>query len=158
LPSLIVRYDFADVTLTFPPFTCFKWISLFEICNFYDLIYHWLQFIRDEEQADALGFVIMPNHVHLLLQLNSVEINLNTMMSNAKRSMAYELIRRLEEKEQQGLLDKLSQACSFREIAKGQKHKVSEPSFDAKPVYTKPFFPQKLNVIIIRLRVSGIKQ
>ena len=144
--SVKTNHDIFDRTW-FVTFTCFKWISLFEICNSYDLIYNWLQFIRDKEQADTLGFVIMPNHVHLLLQLKPIEINLNTMMSNAKRFMAYELIKRLEEKEQKDLLNRLSRACSFREIAKGQKHKVFEPSFDAKPVYTEQFFLQKLNYI-----------
>ena len=91
--SIKTNHDTFDQTW-FITFTCFKWIPLFEITNSYDLVYHWFQLIRAKGQADILGFVIMPNHVHLLLQLNSVEINLLTMMSNAKRFMAYELIKR----------------------------------------------------------------
>lgn len=130
----------------FVTFTCFKWISLFEISNSYDLIYSWLRLIR-EDRAEVLAFVIMPNHVHLLLQLRSHEVNLNIMLSNAKRFMAYELVKRLEEKGQHDLLQILSKGCSIREAAKGQLHKVFEPSFDAKPVYTEDFLLQKLNYI-----------
>lgn len=88
----------------------------------------------------------MPNHVHLLLHLRS-EINLNVTISNAKHFMAYEIVKRLNEQDEQGVLRRLSESCSEKEKAKGQKHKVFEPSFDAKPIYTEPFFHQKLSYI-----------
>ena len=138
--SIKTKHDTFDQAW-FVTFTCYKWLALFDIADIYDLVYNWLQIIKDKGQAETLGFVIMPNHVHahVLLQLSSVSVNLNLMISNAKRFMAYELIKRLQEKDEQLLLDRLSRSCSEKERAKGQKHKVFESSFDAKPVYTGDF-------------------
>jgi REP element-mobilizing transposase RayT len=131
----------------FLTFTCFNWIPLFEITSSYDLIYNWLKLIGEKYQIKTLAFVIMPNHVHLLLYLSDETVNLNTIIGNAKRFMAYELIKRLQQQGQHHLLNTLSLACSEKEKAKGQLHKVFEPSFDAKPVFTDAFLYQKLDYI-----------
>ena len=68
-------------------------------------------------------------------------------MANGKRFMAYDLIEQLTNLGQHEILNQLSVACTGKERAKGQKHKVFEPSFDAKPVYTLPFLHQKLDYI-----------
>ena len=89
----------------------------------------------------------MPNHVHLLLYLTDDEVNLNNIISNAKRFMAYELIKRLKEQNNQPLLYILSTACSEKEKSKAQLHKAFEVSFDAKAVYSTAFLMQKLDYI-----------
>ncbi len=53
----------------FVTFTCFNWISLFEITQSYDMLYKWLNLIDEKYRIKTFGFVIMPNHVHLLLYL-----------------------------------------------------------------------------------------
>jgi len=131
----------------FITFTCYKWIPLFAYSESYDLVYNWLRLLRDRCLADTLSFVIMPNHVHLILHLKSENVNLNTMISNGKRFMAYEIIRRLEDKCEENLLKQLTAGCSEKERAKGQKHKVFETSFDARPIYNPGFFHQKFNYI-----------
>jgi hypothetical protein len=73
--------------------------------------------------------------------------NLNTIIGNGKRFMAYNLVERLQDQNQHELLLRLENACTDKEKAKGQKHKVFEPSFDAKPVYTLPSLHQKLDYI-----------
>ena len=88
----------------------------------------------------------MPNHVHLLLHLAD-DINLNMLISNAKRFMAYEIIKRLKDNNEAGTLQTLRDACSEKEKSKGQIHRVFEPSFDAKPIYSDLFLHQKLNYI-----------
>jgi REP element-mobilizing transposase RayT len=89
----------------------------------------------------------MPNHVHLLFYLTDDKVNLNTIISNAKRFMAYDIIKRLYEQNNQPLLNVLSLACSEKEKAKGQLHKAFEVSFDAKSVYSLDFLYQKLDYI-----------
>src|SRR5690606_21525751 len=110
-------------------------------------VYRWLNLIWSKNQAGTLAFVIMPNHVHLLLQLCSETVNRNLMIGNGKRFMAYEIVKRLTENNKYAVLNELHHACSAQEIAKGQKHKVFEPSFDAKPVFTEKFLYQKLDYI-----------
>ena len=58
--------------------------------------------------------------------------------------MAYEIIKRLEEKKENKLLDLLHGGVKKREAKKGQIHKVFEDSFDAKECSSEEFIFQKL--------------
>jgi REP element-mobilizing transposase RayT len=131
----------------FVTFTCYNWLPLFELTNSYVLVYKWLKLIDDKYGIKTTGFVIMPNHVHMLLYLTKLDVNQNTIMANAKRFMAYDLVKRLGEQQHTDVLRVLALGCSEKERAKGQLHKVFEPSFDAKPVYTLDFLYQKLDYI-----------
>jgi REP element-mobilizing transposase RayT len=146
LMAIKTFHDTFDKTW-FVTFTCYKWLPLFELTNSYDLVYKWLNLIQSKAQADTLSFVLMPNHVHCILQLSSEGVNLNSLISNGKRFMAYEMVSRLKYENNHSTLTQLAEACSEKEKAKGQRHKVFEPSFDAKPIYTDVFFYQKLNYI-----------
>ena len=117
----------------FITFTCFNWIPLFEITNSYNIIYNWLKLIDDKYEIKTLAFVIMPNHVHLLLQLTDDQVNLNTIISNAKRFMAYSLIQILTELDNDAVLYKLSSSCSEKEKAKGKKHYIDADKLIWKP-------------------------
>ncbi len=138
-------HDTADKTW-FITFTCFNWIPLFQITNSYDLVYNWLNLIKEKYSIDTTAFVIMPNHVHAILHLNTSN-SLNKVISNGKRFMAYEIVKRLKAQERDDILIKLSEACSEEDKKKGQLHKVFEPSFDAKPILTDKFLHQKLDYI-----------
>jgi REP element-mobilizing transposase RayT len=131
----------------FVTFTCYNWVSLFEITQSYDLVYNWIKLADDKYKIKTLAFVIMPNHVHLLLCLTDDKVNLNTIIGNAKRFMAYDIIKRLNVQGDYTLLNMLTSACTEKEKTKGQLHKVFEPSFDAKPIYTLKFLYQKLDYI-----------
>jgi hypothetical protein len=89
----------------------------------------------------------MPNHIHILLRVEDVTLNLNKIISNGKRFMAYEIIKLLKADNHNDVLYQLSSACTAMEISKGQLHKVFESSFDAKPIYTRDFLHQKLDYI-----------
>ena len=106
----------------FITFTCFNWISLFEITQSYDLVYKGLKLADEKYKIKTLAFVVMPNHVHLLLYLTDDRVNLNTVISNATRFMAYDFVARLKEQKNQAVLDTLSLGCSEKEKAKGQLH------------------------------------
>lgn len=68
--------------------------------------------------------------------------------------MAYDLIKRLEEKGEGKVLLELKEGLTERDMTKGQKHKVFEDSFDAKPIYHRKFLLQKINYIHLNC-VSG---
>ena len=89
----------------------------------------------------------MPNHFHLIVHFRETKFDLNRVVSNAKRFMAYELIKRLEYMGMKDLLLLLQESLTERERTKGQKHRVFEESFDAKPIYSQPFLMQKLEYI-----------
>ena len=61
--------------------------------------------------------------------------------------MAYEIIKRLEAKGLSKILIQLKKGLTERDVSKGQKHKVFEDSFDAKPIYHRQFLLQKIQYI-----------
>lgn len=67
-------------------------------------------------------------------------------MANGKRFIAYELVKRLKAGHTV-VARELENAVTEREKKKGQKHKVFEESFDAKPVHSREFLLQKVNYI-----------
>jgi REP element-mobilizing transposase RayT len=131
----------------FVTFTNHDWIPLFQITDTYHLVYKWLKLINEKYSIKTLAFVIMPNHVHFLFQLKEGNANLNKVIGNGKRFMAYDIIKKLEESGSSELLSRLASAVTDKERAKGQLHKVFEASFDAKPIYTFKFLYQKLDYI-----------
>ena len=61
--------------------------------------------------------------------------------------MAYEIVKRLEAANDSKTLLQLKEGLTDRDAKKGQKHKVFEDSFDAKPIYHRNFLLQKINYI-----------
>ncbi len=117
-------------TVYFVTFTCYEWLPLFEESNAYETVYRWFSHIK--EDAKILGDVIMPNHVHLLIYVESEKRNLNQIISAGKRFLAYDLVQSLKRQHNQSLLQVLRNGVSPNERAKGKQHQVFRLSFDAK--------------------------
>ncbi len=98
------------------------------------------------KKNDIEGFVIMPNHLHLLIFTNEKDA-INMILANGKRFLAYEIVKRLESKQHLEILKQLQLAVTAKEKERNKKHKVFEISSDIKPVYTEKFLLQKLNYI-----------
>ena len=102
---MAVKYKHSEeFTTYFVTFTCNKWISLFETTKSYDIVYNWFNILRNDG-IDIIGYVIMPNHVHVIVHFPSPSYNLNKIMGNAKRFMAYEIVNRLENSTNHKLLE-----------------------------------------------------
>ena len=89
----------------------------------------------------------MPNHLHVIIALNNSVQSLNTIISNGKRFMAYEIVTRLEKQGSFKILSELSKGLTISEKRKGQLHKVFKPSFDVKICETYEFIRQKLDYV-----------
>lgn len=131
----------------FVTFTCFQWLNLFEVANAYREVYNWFHYLNREKSIKVVSYVIMSNHVHVILYLPSPATKLNTIISNGKRFLAYAIIKALEELGRHDILDLLYDSVTRKERNKGQRHRVFEKSFDAKPIYTSRFLYQKLDYI-----------
>lgn len=136
-----------DPSLYFITFTCFNWLPLFQLTNSYDLVYKWFGFLKEQKNISTTAFVIMPNHLHCILFFPAKGYSLNTIIGNAKRFMAYEIVQRLRNMGRQDILVKMSEELTLNERKKGQLHKVFENSFDAKSIETEKFLQQKLQYI-----------
>ena len=133
-------------TSYFVTFTCYKWLPLFDITNLYDDIYNWFDMLK-KEQHHILGYVLMPNHLHVLIKLSQASKTINKLIAEGKMFRAYAIVKRLKDLKLNEILNQLSEGVSELEKKKGSKHKVFEVSFDCKECYTGEFIQQKLKYI-----------
>ena len=129
--------------LYFITFTCYKWLPLIENTNSYGIVYRWFDYLKTQNHH-IVGYVIMPNHIHVMISFSKTEKSINKIIGDGKRFMAYDIIKRLEEKELIPILEKLEKAVSGTDKKRGKKHEVWEESFDWKFCETEKFANQKL--------------
>jgi hypothetical protein len=89
----------------------------------------------------------MPNHFHALIAFCGVSTNINRLVGNGKRFMAYDIIEKLKKKNAGKILNQLSQAATVFDKKRGKLHEVFEPSFDIKECLTNKFLLQKIDYI-----------
>jgi len=129
------------VTLTY----C-RWLHLFELTKSYDVVYKWFDYLKSKGHY-ICGYVIMPNHLHVLAAFSNTTQSINTIIGNGKRFMAYEIVKRLEKQDNSHLLNQLTALVNNTDKSRGKLHEVFEPSFDWKECLTDDFIEQKLNYI-----------
>lgn len=127
-------------------FTCTRWLKLFQLTNSYDLIYNWFKILR-KNNHQIIGFVIMPNHVHIIIHFQNNEKEIHKWISNGKRFMAYEIVERLKNSKRDDLLNQLAEEVNESDKMRGKKHQVFKDSFDIKQILTVDFLLQKLKYI-----------
>lgn len=125
-------------------FTCTRWLSLIEKVNGYDIIYNWFDYLKNKGHF-IIGYVIMPNHVHVMIAFKKCNQSINTIIGNGKRFMAYEIIKRLENNNETELLDQLRDKVETARKANAKLHNVWELSFDWKHCESVSFIEQKLH-------------
>ncbi len=128
----------------FITFTCADWLPLFTLN--YNIVYTWFNYLKSNGHY-IVGYVIMPNHLHAIIAFRNTGKSINTIVSNGKRFMAYEIVKYLEQKKQVTILAQLQSLLSATERKQGKLHKVFETSFDWKECRTDDFIIQKLNYI-----------
>jgi len=148
------RYD-KDVFYFFT-ITCFNWLNLFEITNLYNHIYNWFDLLKTNG-IEITAFVLMPNHMHAIIFYPSEKAkikikvdsdkSINQIIGSGKRFMAYEIVKRLKNRNEKEILDLLIKGVKEEETLKGKIHQVFQPSFDLKVVVSRKFLVQKINYI-----------
>ena len=128
----------------FITFTCHNWLPLIDKVSGYNIIYNWFDHLKEYGHF-VNGYVIMPNHVHALISFINAKQSINTIIGNGKRFMAYEIIKRLEENSEAGILQQLSAHVEPIRRANKKLHEVWETSFDWKDCRSNTFVWQKLD-------------
>ncbi|HRH58144.1 MAG TPA: hypothetical protein PLS10_10840 [Chitinophagales bacterium] len=126
--------------------TNYKWISLFDITKSYDLVYKWFDYLKGNGHY-VTGYVIMPNHLHVIIGFRNAGKSINTIIGNAKRFLAYGIIERLKDKNEVELLESLKQGVKHTDKQRSKQHEVFEESFDWKECISDDFIQQKLDYI-----------
>ena len=130
----------------FITFTCCNWLPLIQQTNGFDTVYKWFNFLKSQGHY-ITGYVIMPNHIHVLIAFHNTGKNINAIISNGKRFMAYEMVKRLEENNNTKILNQLADTVTSSDRKRGKLHQVFEPSFDWKKCRHNNFIKQKLDYI-----------
>jgi hypothetical protein len=92
-----------------------------------------------------VGYQLMPNHIHAVIAFRDTGKNINTIIGDGKRFIAYEIVKRLKEMNQADLLLQLSQRVSSSDRKKGKLHEVWKDSFDWKECSSNEMIVQKLD-------------
>ncbi len=130
----------------FITFTCFQWLSLLEITNGYDLVYKWFDYLKAQGHY-IIGYQIMPNHIHIIIGFYNSGKEINKIIGNGKRFMAYEIIKRLINSNHLDILKKLHQGVNISDRKRGKQYEVWEDSFDWKACDSLKMILQKLDYI-----------
>jgi len=126
--------------------TCFEWLPLFAESNCYDSVYRWFHHLKSEG-CHVVGYVIMPNHFHVLLYPTLTSTSLSKLVGAGKRFMAYDIVNSLQKQNKHLLLEKMQMGVQRKELMKGKKHQVFRLSFDARKCFTEKMLLQKLDYI-----------
>ena len=54
----------SDEALYYLTFTCHQWLPLFQLCNGYDLVHNWFNFLREKYKVKTTAYIIMPYPRH----------------------------------------------------------------------------------------------
>ena len=124
--------------------TCYKWIPLIERTNSYDAVYNWFDHLKSKGHY-IVGYTIMPNHIHALIGFQNTGKRINTIIGNGKRFMAYQIIDRLNEQNEEEMLNQLQLAVETKDRQRNKQHEVWDDSFDWKDCRSDKFIKQKLD-------------
>lgn len=96
LSQMAINTPVEKAGIYFLAFTCYRWLHLIGKTGEYDAVYNFFS-ILNLKGHPVLGYTTMPNHVHLLLFFSGGKQSLNTLISNGKRFIGYEMVKRLQQ-------------------------------------------------------------
>jgi putative transposase len=133
-----------DETTFFVTSTIVDFFPVFKNHSDYLILIENLNFYRDKFDIKLFGIVLMPNHYHLLVQLDNSKGQLSKFQQDFKKFTARKILEKLCEKERLHKLKIFENAA--RNLPK-QKHKVWMDRFDDEVIKSGKWFFQKLNYI-----------
>ena len=141
-----IRYNrvFIPNEIYFITFTILGWKKIFlddETCQ---LVYKWFDYMKSIYGNEIFGYAIMPNHIHLLIKITDKAPLPPTLIQNAKRFLAYDIVKTLELRKCHDLLKFFAENAKVKYKA---KHKVFEDGYDCLLIQTSKFFLEKINYI-----------
>jgi REP element-mobilizing transposase RayT len=138
------KTEFEAKKIYFITFTVCEWQKIFTSQKYFDLFYNWFDYQREHYQNRIHGYVIMPNHFHGLLYISEKSPPLSKLIQNAKRFMAYAIVKMLDEDGNRKVLEVFRGNARIQERA---KHKVFESRYDSKIMDSEKIYLEKLNYI-----------
>lgn len=128
----------------FITFTILGWRKVFTDEKYFQLVYKWFDYCRANYENKIAAYVIMPNHLHLIIKITDKSPILPKLIQNAKRFLAYGIVELLEQDKRRDLLDYFAANAERRTKA---IHKIFEPRYDSLIIQSQKLFLEKLNYI-----------
>jgi REP element-mobilizing transposase RayT len=128
----------------FLTFTILGWKKIFTSDKYCQLVYKWFDYCRQEYNNKIGVYVIIPNHLHIIMKVSDKSPLPPKLIQNAKRFMAYGIVELLKQDNQTELLDYFTSGAEKRT---GAKHKIFEPRYDSLILQSEKLFLEKLNYI-----------
>lgn len=100
-----------------------------------------------KENYPIQGYVIMPNHLHLLIHTPWDKHSLNKRIGTGKRFMAYEIVERLKAAKHEDILKILAEDVKPFDRRSGKRHHVFKDSFNEKEIINEEMLLQKLDYL-----------
>jgi REP element-mobilizing transposase RayT len=107
------------------------------------LIVDSLDYVRLRGRFKLYAFVVMPNHIHIVIQC-CADDPLENVIRDLKKQTADRLIRHYRAEDNQSVLDFL--ASTVKQPGK-QRYRVWEDGYNAKDVFSPEFLRQKMSYI-----------
>jgi REP element-mobilizing transposase RayT len=102
-----------------------------------------LEFMREQQWLKLYAFVVMPNHIHLMVRILSPH-NLQDMMRDFKKFTSKKIVEHCQLSSNLEFLSKFEQAG---ERNAKTRYKVWSDGYDAREIFTLEFLEQKLDYI-----------
>ena len=120
--------------------TCNKWKPLILLTKAFNLIENSLAFVNEKYKAAILGYVLMPNHIHLIIYFKQ-ENRLSDYMRDFKKFTSTKIRQLLEEKGNDEMLSTIKHKDNKRSF------QVWQDRFDDVYLASKIVLEQKLDYI-----------
>ena len=138
-----VKSNFDPNNLYFITTTTVNRAHLFLLDRHKQIIAESLDYMRLKNWLNLYAFVLMPNHVHLLVRFFP-NIKLSDVMREFKKHTSKQIILACKTENNQKYLSYMEDAA--RTIS-GQTYKVWEDGYDAREVFSLPFLQQKMDYL-----------
>ncbi len=116
-----------------------KWKRLLQKDEFKDVIIDSLQYLSDKEKVDVFGFILMPNHIHLIWRVN--ELNGKESPQGSLLKYTAHMFQKMLLREEEGNL------LPYKIKAANKKYEFWQRDSLAIPLFTRKVALQKLNYI-----------
>jgi REP element-mobilizing transposase RayT len=127
----------------FITFTINGWKNVFISEEYRRLIFKWFDYARKNYGNKIYGYIIMPNHIHCLMHVSGRSKPLPILILNAKRFLAYEIVKLLKKNKNEKLLD----CFGKNKTDPRSKHKIFASRYDSLIIQSQKLFLEKLNYI-----------
>jgi putative transposase len=129
----------------------FNRVPIFRSDHACSLLIDALATTREKEPFKLIGYVVMPDHFHLLA--NPLNLDISIIVGRIKGRAAVAILGWLRE---EGHLLSLGKLALPRQLKSGQTHAVWMKEFSAVDIWSRRFIRQKLNYIHMNLVRAGL--